>query len=71
MPRDMIRLLRIERKLSQVELARLAGLHQSTISKIEGGTRKIDAEEIKKIAEAFGVAPGVLLGGNQQKAVGE
>lgn len=61
MLKEQVRYLRIEKKLSQRELAQLAGLHQSQVSKIEGGSRKVAAEELKKLATALGVTVAALL----------
>lgn len=61
MLKEQVRYLRIEKKLSQRELAQLAGLHQSQVSKIEGGSRKVTAEELKKLATALGVTVAALL----------
>ena len=63
---ERVKSLRIKNKLSQEELAGLAGIHQSTVSKIERGNRKVDAEEIIKIAGALGVMPSALLDDPQQ-----
>jgi len=47
--------------MSQRELARLAGLTQSQLSKIENGNRKITAEELQKLAKALGVSVTELI----------
>lgn len=71
MLKDRVRFLRNKKRLSQMELAELAGLCQSQVSKIEGGNRKVTAEELQKIANALGVTISTLLDNSQSIAVGE
>ena len=54
--------LRESRNLSQSELAKLMGIHNSYISKIESGTRKVSTSELNKLAEIFNVSTDYLLG---------
>ena len=54
--------LRESRKLSQSELAKLMGIHNSYISKIESGTRKVSTSELNKLAAIFNVSTDYLLG---------
>lgn len=57
-----IRRLREQARLTQVELARAAGVHPMTISRLERGARRLsDAVTIAAIARALGCAPGDLL----------
>jgi DNA-binding Xre family transcriptional regulator len=52
-------------RLSQGELADLAGTHQATISLLESGkTRRVDLDLIERIAKALGVAPESLFVGS-------
>ena len=51
--RKKILLLRIDKGLSQEELARRAGTKQSVISRIENGESEPRFETIKKIAKAL------------------
>jgi transcriptional regulator with XRE-family HTH domain len=56
--REMLRLLRHAREeadLTQVEVARALGRHQSFVSKIESGERRIDPIELLRFAELYGV----------------
>ena len=54
---------RITRKLSQQNLAALAGLGQSHISMIESGRRKnLSAQTLLALAGALGEHPAFLLG---------
>jgi DNA-binding XRE family transcriptional regulator len=50
-----IRLFRAERKLTQTELARLSGLPQSHISRLERGVHSPSHGTLKKLADVFGV----------------
>jgi transcriptional regulator with XRE-family HTH domain len=52
-------------KLSQRDLANLAGISQPTIHRIETGEREASATELKVIADALGVLPSDLLGTNR------
>ena len=57
--------LREERGINQSELGTLMHLGNSVISKIENGTRKVSAEELKQLSEIFGVSTDYLIGNNQ------
>lgn len=54
--------LREKKNWSQTELAQKMGFSKSTMSKIESGSRKISAEELKELAEIFDVTTDYLLG---------
>src|SRR5579859_1787822 len=41
--------------LSQGQVAKLLGMHRPTITEIEAGRRKVSAEELGALAEAYGV----------------
>jgi transcriptional regulator with XRE-family HTH domain len=56
--------IRESRGLGVSELARLAGLHKSGMSRIEGGTQTPSLEVLQKIAKALSVDPYVLLMAN-------
>jgi transcriptional regulator with XRE-family HTH domain len=60
---DMIRLreLRRQRKLTQVQLAEMAGIDQSTLSKAENGQMNITLQNILAIADALEVQPAELF----------
>ena len=61
---DRIKKLRIERGLTQEELASLLGYkHKTSISKIESDARNLTQSKIKAFAEVFGVSPSALLFG--------
>lgn len=59
---NRIKQLRLERELSQDELARRSGYgSRSTINKIELGINDVPQSKIKAIAEALGVSVGEIL----------
>jgi transcriptional regulator with XRE-family HTH domain len=55
-----LRRLRLERFLSQAELARQSGLHTITISRLEVGRAKPSTRTVRALAETLGVALGEL-----------
>jgi transcriptional regulator with XRE-family HTH domain len=52
-----LRRLRIERFLSQRELARQAGLHAITLVRLEAGGTAPSARSVRALAAALGVEP--------------
>jgi transcriptional regulator with XRE-family HTH domain len=56
-----VRQLRLERKLSQEDLAELADLHRNYVSQIEGGRRNVSLLNILKLAQGLGVKPTKLI----------
>ncbi len=54
--------LRLEKKMSQLELANFLNLSQQTISGYEKETRVIDTEKAKLIADFFNASIDYLLG---------
>lgn len=58
---NRVRELRIDRKLTQDELAKLLGVSQETVSRIEGGLRSLDAKLIERLSKAFKVEPWELF----------
>lgn len=57
-----IRKVRKERKLSQLQLAQLAGTHQSNLSGWETGSRDIFGWSLARLALALHVSTDYLLG---------
>jgi transcriptional regulator with XRE-family HTH domain len=56
-----LRRLRIERMLSQSELAKMADTTQATISVFERGQRTAQPRTVRRLADALGVEPVELL----------
>jgi transcriptional regulator with XRE-family HTH domain len=57
---DSLRSMRVERFLSQRELARLAGLHAITLVRLEAGTTAPSSRTVRALADALGVEPREL-----------
>jgi transcriptional regulator with XRE-family HTH domain len=57
---ENLRRHRLERFLSQGELARRAGLHAVTLTRLEGGTTAPSARSVRALADALGVEPRAL-----------
>ena len=56
-----IRRLRKERKISQEELAALAGVDRSYMGHVERGTKNVTIRNVFKISDALRVSPAVLF----------
>jgi len=56
-----VRQERTTRKLSQEQLAELAGVHRTYIGMIERGEKNITLENIEKLAKALELKPDELL----------
>jgi DNA-binding XRE family transcriptional regulator len=52
-----LKILRLERALSQTALGRLAGIRSATVCDAETGKRQPNLVTIKALAEALGVQP--------------
>lgn len=59
-----LRDLRKQRQLSQLELARLSGVHNVNLSRYERGLAEPSGESIRRLAEALGVTVGHLIDGD-------
>ena len=57
-----LRQLRVERRLSQSDVARIAGVSPSAISQAEAGHRGLGLDTVVAIAEGFGISLDELLG---------
>lgn len=62
-----LRFLRHERKLTQEALGKILGVGKTAISQYEKGTRKPDADMLKRMAEFFNVSADFLLGLTDKK----
>ena len=62
---ENLRRLRLEQFLSQVELARRAGLHAVTLTRLEGGTTAPSTRTVRALAEALNVEPRALATPNE------
>ncbi|MCC6568306.1 MAG: helix-turn-helix transcriptional regulator [Anaerolineales bacterium] len=51
----LLKRIRQERGIRQVELANRLGLPQSFVSKYESGDRRLDILELRKVCEAIGI----------------
>ena len=51
---ERMRKARFEAGLTQVQVAKKLGHHQSYVSKIESGERRIDVIELNKFAKLYG-----------------
>lgn len=58
---ENIRTLRIEKGLTQEQLAELSDLHRTYIGAIERGERNISLKNIVAISSALNVEPSILL----------
>ena len=57
---DTLRRLRLEHFFSQAELARRAGLHALTLTRLESGRTAPSTRTVRALAEALGVQPREL-----------
>ena len=48
--------------LSQGQVAKLMAMHRPTVSEIEAGNRRVNADEIARFAKTFDVSTAYLLG---------
>ena len=66
-----IYLWRVERKLTQVELARRTGISRPNLSVIEQGGRDITVSTLLRLAKVLEVRPGILVEGVAPRAISE
>ena len=59
---EVLKRLRAERNLSQLELARRAGMSAAQLCKIERGRNELTASTLRRLSDALGVPVSVLLG---------
>lgn len=60
--RDLLREVRREKDLTQVQLAERLGVPQSYVSKYESGERRLDVIEFIDLCAALGVDPRDIVG---------
>lgn len=48
-------------KLSQEYVAKVLGIHRTTVTAIESGVRKVSADELKMFSELYGVSINELM----------
>jgi transcriptional regulator with XRE-family HTH domain len=58
---ETLRRMRVDRFLSQRELARRAGLHPVTLTRLEAGTTAPSTRSVRALAECLGVGPHDLI----------
>ena len=64
---EQIKFVRMQKKMSQADLAKAASVHQKNISKYENDGVVPSAIILKQIAIALAVTTDYLLGGNSQQ----
>lgn len=57
---DLLRFLIEDRQASQTEVAKKAGIAESTISEVLAGKRKLNRSQIGKLARYFHIQPGAF-----------
>ncbi len=58
----LLKMLRLEKELSQAQIAEVLGITQDSISLWENGKRFPDTQYVIKLADFFGVSTDYLLG---------
>ncbi len=56
-------LWRLEKKLTQEELARLSGVSRPNLSALEHGGRDATVQTVRRLAHVLGVRPGIIVDG--------
>jgi len=57
----LLKKARLEKRITQIELAKTLGKPQSFIAKFENGERRLDVVEFVRIARLLGVEPKSVL----------
>jgi len=52
---ELLRRIRLDKGIRQIELAELLGVPQSFVSKYEAGDRRLDILELREVCQATGV----------------
>lgn len=58
---ERMRKARLDAGLTQVQVAKKLGRHQSYVSKIESGERRVDVVELNKFAKLYGKSVSYFL----------
>ena len=56
-----VRAIRLKKKISQADVAKLLGVHRSFVSQIERGVVNMSLKNVERIAKTLGVRPDKLL----------
>ena len=59
---ERLRAIRLERRITQVEFAKMLGTHQPILSRIELGLRGVSLQQVVKLARTLRVSPDRLIG---------
>lgn len=70
-PYEKLKQLRVSKNITTYELSELTGIPQSTISKMENGKRKIEAESLQKLADALSVSVNEFFDEEDNKSIKE
>ncbi len=62
----IIKVLRIKKDMTQLEMAKALGITENKLCRIETGRSSPSYELIKKIAAFLGVTPSEILGNNEE-----
>lgn len=57
----LVRQIRLERGLTQMDLAEAAGLHRVNLNKFENGRADLGVSRVRALAKALGVEPAQLF----------
>ena len=59
--RNYLRSVREQAGLTQTDVAKTLGVHQSYVSKYESGERRLDVIELREICEALEISPATFM----------
>ena len=61
----LLRKARLDAGLTQTQVARALGQHQSFVAKCESGERRVDVIELEQFAKLYGRSPSFFLPGSK------